>query len=84
MSFVAQAFETVRMAHEDAPALSIISKILRSNYLHREIREKGGAYGGFALYNPEDGLFCFASYRDPHIVSTMRVYEKAADFIRSV
>jgi len=83
VSFVAQAFETVRMEHEDAPALSIISKILRSNYLHREIREKGGAYGGFALYNPEDGLFCFASYRDPHIVSTMQVYKKAADFIRS-
>jgi Zn-dependent M16 (insulinase) family peptidase len=83
VSFVAQAFKTVRMEHEDAPALSIISKILRSNYLHREIREKGGAYGGFALYNPEDGLFCFASYRDPHIVSTMQVYKKAADFIRS-
>jgi len=83
VSFVARAFETVRMEHADAPALSIISKILRSNYLHREIREKGGAYGGFALYNPEDGLFCFASYRDPHIVSTMQVYNKAADFIRS-
>ena len=27
-----------------------------AEYLHREIREKGGAYGGFALYNAEDGL----------------------------
>ena len=83
VSFVAQAFETVRLAHTDAPALSVISKILRSMYLHREIREKGGAYGGFAIYNPEDGLFCFGSYRDPHIVSTLNVYQKAADFIRT-
>jgi Zn-dependent M16 (insulinase) family peptidase len=83
VSFVAQAFETVRLGHADAPALSVISKILRSMYLHREIREKGGAYGGFAIYNPEDGLFCFGSYRDPHIVSTLNVYQKAADFIRS-
>ena len=83
VSFVAQSFATVRMAHEDAPALSVISRILRSMYLHREIREKGGAYGGFSLYNPEDGLFCFASYRDPHIVSTLNVYKKAADFICS-
>ncbi len=83
VSFVAQVFETVRLAHADAPALSVISKILRSMYLHREIREKGGAYGGFAIYNPEDGLFCLGSYRDPHIVSTLNVYRKAADFIRT-
>jgi len=83
VSFVAQAFETVRLEHEDAAALSIISKILRSMYLHREIREKGGAYGGFALYSPEDGLFCFASYRDPHIVSTLKAFDNAAAFIRS-
>jgi Zn-dependent M16 (insulinase) family peptidase len=83
VSFVAQAFETVRMEHEDAAALSVISKMLRSMYLHREIREKGGAYGGFALYSPEDGLFSFASYRDPHIVSTLNAFEGAAVFIRS-
>jgi Zn-dependent M16 (insulinase) family peptidase len=83
VSFVALAFEAVRMEHEDAAALSIISKILRSMYLHREIREKGGAYGGFALYSPEDGLFCFASYRDPHIVSTLKAFENAAAFLRS-
>ena len=83
VSFVALAFETVRMTHEDAAALAVISKILRSMYLHREIREKGGAYGGFALYSPEDGLFSFASYRDPHIVSTLNTFDKAAEFIRS-
>jgi Zn-dependent M16 (insulinase) family peptidase len=83
VSFVARAFETVRMGHRDAPALSVISKMLRSIYLHREIREKGGAYGGFATYNPGEGLFCFASYRDPHIVSTLKVYDDAFSFIRS-
>jgi Zn-dependent M16 (insulinase) family peptidase len=83
VSFVAQTFATVRMEHEDSPALTVISKMLRSLYLHREIREKGGAYGGFSLYNPEDGLFCLASYRDPHIVSTLGAFKNAADFIRS-
>jgi Zn-dependent M16 (insulinase) family peptidase len=83
VSFVALTFETVRMTHADAPALAVVSKILRSMYLHREIREKGGAYGGFAIYSPEDGLFCFGSYRDPHIVATFNVYTAAADFARS-
>ncbi len=83
VSFVAQTFRTVRTDHVDAPALAVLSKMLRSLYLHREIREKGGAYGGFAVYSGEDGLFSFGSYRDPHIVDTLKVYDNAANFIRS-
>ena len=82
VSFVALTFETARMTHADGPALAVISKMLRSMFLHREIREKGGAYGGFAIYNPEDGLFGFGSYRDPHIVATLTAYAAAAEFIR--
>jgi hypothetical protein len=81
VSFVAQAFKTVRMGHEDAPALSVIAKMLRSLYLHREIREKGGAYGGFAMYSPEEGIFSFGSYRDPYIRRTLSVYRDSCDFI---
>ena len=81
VSFVAQAFQTVRMGHEHAPVLAVIAKLLRSLYLHREIREKGGAYGGFAVYSPEEGTFSFASYRDPNIERTLAVYRNACDFI---
>ena len=83
VNFVAAAFPSVRMEHADAPALAVIAKLLRSLYLHREIREKGGAYGGFALYNLEDGTFSLASYRDPRIVETLDVFQGAADFISS-
>jgi Zn-dependent M16 (insulinase) family peptidase len=81
VSFVAQAFTTVRMGHEDAPCLCVIAKLLRSMYLHREIREKGGAYGGFAVYSPEEGTFSFGSYRDPNIERTLEVYGNACEFI---
>lgn len=83
VSFVASVFETRPMTHEHAPALAAIGKMLRSLFLHREIREKGGAYGGFAAYYPENGLFSFGSYRDPHIANTLNVYEAAGDFITS-
>ncbi|RLB87258.1 MAG: peptidase M16, partial [Deltaproteobacteria bacterium] len=81
VSFVGQSFKTVRITHKDSPGLAVISKILRSLYLHREIREKGGAYGGFAMYNTEEGIFSFGSYRDPHIKRTLDVYKKACDYI---
>ncbi len=83
VSFVASVFVTVRMGHKDAPVLAVISKLLRSSFLHREIREKGGAYGGFSLYDMESGRFCMASYRDPHIANTLNVYQRAVDYIQS-
>ncbi len=83
VNFVAASFPVVRFAHEDAPALAVTAKLLRSLLLHREIREKGGAYGGFAVYNPEEGVFSLASYRDPHIVETLAVFETAPAFLRS-
>lgn len=83
VSFVAKAFETRRMNHPDAPVLAVISKLLKTKFLHREIREKGGAYGGFSMYQLENGLFYYGSYRDPHIVNTLWVYEAAADFIQN-
>ncbi|WP_300668377.1 insulinase family protein [Desulfoluna sp.] len=81
VSFVASAFPVVSMGHEDAPALSIIGRLLRALYLHREIREKGGAYGAFAAYSAEEGTFSMGSYRDPHVVRTLSAYDEAARFI---
>jgi presequence protease len=81
VSFVGQSFKTVGITHGDAPGLSVISKILRALFLHREIREKGGAYGGFAIYNSEEGIFSLGSYRDPHITRTLDVYQKACEYI---
>ncbi len=38
-------------------------------YLHKEIREKGGAYGSGCKYSA-DGYLAFYSYRDPNHLQT--------------
>jgi len=81
VAYNAKLFQGVPYAHPDAPALQALANLLRSGYLHGEIREKGGAYGGFATFNPEGGLFGLLSYRDPHIVRTFEVYERIHDFL---
>ncbi|MBF0225843.1 MAG: insulinase family protein [Desulfobacterales bacterium] len=83
VSFIGYCFETVPMWHDDSPALSVLSKIIKSSYIHKEIREKGGAYGGFSVYDDEDGLFYLASYRDPNISRTLSVFENVGSFIRT-
>lgn len=77
VSYVTRTYRTVPYTHPDSAALLVLSKLLRSGYLHREIREKGGAYGGLASCNVESGFFSLLSYRDPHIARTLKVYEDA-------
>ena len=61
----------------------MLSAVLKGYYLHNEIREKGGAYGGMCSYNATDGVFQMVSYRDPHIKRTRDVYEGIFEFLKS-
>ena len=54
--------------------------MMTNNFLHREIREKGGAYGGGSGYSPLGGLVQMMSYRDPQIERTVETYERAVDW----
>jgi Zn-dependent M16 (insulinase) family peptidase len=80
VAYVSRVFRTVPYTHPDAPALMVLAKLLRADFLHREIREKGGAYGGMAGYNAEGGLFSMLSYRDPHLERTLDVYEEGIEW----
>jgi Zn-dependent M16 (insulinase) family peptidase len=80
VNYVSRVFLAVPFTHPDSAALMVLSKLLRANFLHREIREKGGAYGGLASYNAESGLFSLLSYRDPHLVRTLKVYDDAVQW----
>ena len=80
VNYVSRVFRAVPYTHPDSAALMVLAKLLRAGYLHREIREKGGAYGGLANYGAEGGIFSFLSYRDPHLTRTLQVYDDAVDW----
>jgi Zn-dependent M16 (insulinase) family peptidase len=77
VSYVTRAFATVPYTHADSAPLMVLARLLRAEYLHREIREKGGAYGGQSSYDSEAGIFALLSYRDPHLTRTLKVYDDA-------
>ncbi|KAJ1973909.1 Mitochondrial presequence protease [Dimargaris verticillata] len=79
-NFSAQCFRTVPFTHDDNPKLQLLSKLMTTHFLHREIREKNGAYGGGATFSSQSGTFSFYSYRDPNPFSTVEVYRKAVDW----
>jgi len=49
-------------------------------YLHREIREKGGAYGGGLRVNA-GGPVTFYSYRDPNALQTLQVFRNSLEWV---
>ncbi|MBZ9715192.1 insulinase family protein [Deinococcus multiflagellatus] len=84
VSYNAAAWPTVPYTHADSPALLVLSRLLRAEYLLPELREKGGAYSGAASFEPRTGLFAMSSYRDPHLARTFGVFREARAFLAGV
>ena len=77
--------------------MQVLSGLLSAKFLHSEIREKGGAYGGGAtagsgrsspstVFNQFDaycptGAFTYYSYRDPNSLDTFSVFNQSADWV---
>jgi len=49
VNFCARAYRGVPACSPDSPKLRLAAALMSSKYLHREIREKGGAYGSGAM-----------------------------------
>lgn len=77
VNFCARAYPTVAPEHPDAPALMVLAGFLRNNFLHRAVREQGGAYGGGASFDLDSGAFRFYSYRDPRLAETLADFDKS-------
>ena len=82
VNFCAKAWRAVPEGHPDAPALAVLSRYLADGFLHPEIREKGGAYGGGASFDSDSGCFFFYSYRDPRLAGTLADFERALGWFK--
>jgi len=81
VNFCAKAYPTVAMEHADVAALSVLGGFMRNGFLHTEIREKGGAYGGGAGHDTNNAAFRFYSYRDPRLADTLNDFDRAIDWV---
>ncbi|RDH84458.1 MAG: peptidase M16 [endosymbiont of Galathealinum brachiosum] len=81
VNFSAKSYPTVSVNHEDAAALSVLGGFLRNGFLHRVIREQGGAYGGGASHEPSNACFRFFSYRDPRLAETLNDFDKSIEWL---
>lgn len=63
-------------------ALRVLKVMMGYDYLWKNIRVLGGAYGCMSSY-AKNGDAAFVTYRDPNLKNSIDVFEKAADYLRS-
>ncbi|MEX0963055.1 MAG: insulinase family protein [Pseudohongiellaceae bacterium] len=83
VNFCAKAYPTVPSGHPDNAPLQVLSGFMRNGFLHRAIRERGGAYGGGASQDASSASFRFFSYRDPRLMETLADFDAAVDWVVS-
>ncbi|MEQ9462389.1 MAG: insulinase family protein [Haliea sp.] len=81
VNFCARAYPTVPVGHPDAAALTVLGGFMRNGFLHRSIREQGGAYGGGASQDSGIAAFRFYSYRDPRLLDTLADFDRAIAWV---
>ena len=80
VAFCARCLPAPHGSHPDAPLLAVFSRLLAYDYLWEEIRAKGGAYGGFSVYDSGTEILELLSYRDPAVERTLHVYDRVRDY----
>ncbi|KAK9321865.1 peptidase M16C associated-domain-containing protein [Lipomyces orientalis] len=80
VNYAGVCLRAVPYTHRDGAALQILANLLTHKYLHGEIREKGGAYGGGATYSGGGGVFSYYSYRDPNPLNTLTTVSRAGEW----
>ena len=82
VSYTGTCLQTAPYGSPDKAPLSILSQLLTHNYLHPEVREKGGAYGASASAGSVSPLFTMSSYRDPNPRNSLETFAEAGRFAR--
>lgn len=82
VNYVAKGANLKALGFEPTGGTAVAIKHLNTTYLWDKVRVQGGAYGGSSGLDPFAGTFAFTSYRDPNLVDTLDVYDKASAFLR--
>lgn len=77
VAFTSMSITSPPYKSNDSIVLDVLCSLIREKYLHKEIREKLGAYGSGCALNALNGALYFYSYRTPadSILKTFSVFE---------
>jgi len=84
VNYVGKGADLYQLGYRYDGSIQVITNHLRTSYLWDKIRVQGGAYGAFSRFSQQSGVFTYLSYRDPNLLDTLDVYDKAPEYLRSL
>ncbi len=84
VNYVAKGADLYRLGYQYDGSSRVVVGYLRKTYLWEKIRVQGGAYGGFAVFDYDSGIFTYLSYRDPNLAATLENYDRAAGYLKGL
>lgn len=83
VSYTGTCLQTAPYTSPDKAPLTVLGQLLTHNFMHTEVREKGGAYGASASASPISALFTMSSYRDPNPRNSLNTYLRTGEYARN-
>ena len=83
VNYVAKGANLKALGFEPTGGTAVAIKHLNTTYMWDKVRVQGGAYGGSSGLDPFAGTFAFTSYRDPNLLETIDIYDKASSFLKA-
>ncbi len=82
VNYVGKGADVYRLGYRYRGSAGVITRYLRNSWLWDRVRVQGGAYGAFCTFDRLSGVLSFLSYRDPHVLRTIKAFDEAALFLR--
>jgi len=80
VQYVIKGYDLNKLGYKYNGKMRVLDQILSTDWLQKQIRVIGGAYGGFAGISQSGNVY-FASYRDPNLSKTIDNYNKTPDYL---
>jgi Zn-dependent M16 (insulinase) family peptidase len=84
VNYVGKAADLYKLGYQLHGSALVATRYLRTSWLWEQVRVRGGAYGGFCVFDSRSGVFSYLSYRDPNLLATLDVYDRTSQFLRDL
>ncbi len=82
VQYVYSGYNFKKLGYGWSGKMLVLNKIISRDWLYKQLRVVGGAYGGYSTFSPV-GIASFVSYRDPNLKETIDNYRATVEFIKN-
>ena len=80
VQYVVKGYDFKKLGYEWSGKMRVLNQILSREFIVKQVRVIGGAYGGWTVFSPT-GYAYWGSYRDPNLSKTLENYDASPGFL---